>query len=43
MYNLHRYGTCKEYAVTTYSRKHNPIIEFEQWSNLPEPLKAKES
>ena len=29
MYNLFRYGTRKGYAATTYSRKHNPIIEFE--------------
>ena len=29
MYNLHRYGTFKVYATTIYSRKCNPIIEFE--------------
>ncbi len=29
MYNLFRYGTRKGYAAAIYSRKHNPIIEFE--------------
>jgi len=29
MYNLYRYGTCKVYATTIYSRKHFAIIEFE--------------
>jgi hypothetical protein len=29
MYNLYRYGTFKVYTTTIYSRKHNPIIEFE--------------
>ncbi len=29
MYNLYRYGIYKVYTTTTYSRKQNPIIEFE--------------
>ena len=29
MYNLYRYGACKVYITTIYSRKHFAIIEFE--------------
>ena len=29
MYNLYRYDAFKAYATTIYSRKRNPIIEFE--------------